>query len=95
MLMIPVREGLEDFQRFCSSFDVRTVIAAADEHGNVEGFDKEVYALAILRALRNGDFGEDRQLTQVAVSALWERGHLEGFNRDSFNEVFEDFFIYW
>jgi hypothetical protein len=93
--MIPMSEGLEDFKRFCNSFDVRSVIAAADECGNAEGFEKEVYALAILRALRNGDFGRNREMTQIAVSLLWERGHLEGFNRDSFNEVFEDFFVYW
>ncbi len=95
MPMINVREGLEDFNRFCSSVDVRTVIAAADRQGRAEGFEKEVYALAILRALQNGDFGQDRQLTQLAVSSLWERGLLKGFNRENFNEVYQEFFIYW
>jgi len=95
MRIIPVREGLEDFDRFCQSLDVKEVIAAADKSGNARGFEKEVYALAILRALRNGDFGRDQQSTQAAVSKLWERGYLEGFSRDSFNEVFEEFFVYW
>lgn len=95
MHVITVREGLEDFNRFCSSVDVRAVIAAADEAGNARGFEKEVYALAILRALRNGDFGEDRYVNQTAITAIWECGHLNGFNRDSFNEVFDEFFAYW
>ncbi len=95
MNVITVREGLEDFNRFCSSVDVRAVIAAADEAGNADGFEKELYALAILRALRNGDFGEDGHVNRTAISALWECGYLNGFNRDSFNEVFETFFAYW
>jgi hypothetical protein len=95
MNVITVREGLEDFNRFCSSVDVRAVIAAADESGTAQGYEKELYALAILRALRNGDFGEDGHFNQTAVSAIWECGHLNGFNRDSFNAVFEEFFVCW
>lgn len=95
MHMIPVGEGLEDFHRFCSSFDVKAVIAAADRYGRAEGFEKEIYALAILRALQNGDFGQDRQFTGMAVSTLWECGLLRGFNRENFNEVFQEFFVYW
>jgi hypothetical protein len=74
---------------------VKAVIASADRHGCAEGFEKEVYALAILRAVRNGDFGRDRHVTRMAVSSLWERGLLKGFNRENFNEVFQEFFVHW
>jgi hypothetical protein len=87
--------GFEDFNRFCKSFDVRAVIAAADAKGRAEGYEKEVYALAILRAVHNGDFGEDRQATQKAISALWRNGYCKGFNAKTFNEVFQDLFVYW
>ena len=85
----------EDFHRFCKSFDVRDVIAAADEQGRADGFEKEVYALAILRAVHNGDFGEDREATQKAISTLWQSGCCKGFNAATFNEVFQELFIYW
>ena len=85
----------EDFNRFCKSFDVRDVIAAADEQGRANGFEKEVYALAILRAVHNGDFGEDRKATKEAISALWQSGCCKGINADTFNEVFQELFIYW
>ena len=87
--------GVEDFNRFCRSFDVREVIAAADEQGHAAGLEKEVYALAILRAVHNGDFGEDREMTQYAISALWKHGYCKGFNAESFNEVFQKLFVYW
>jgi hypothetical protein len=51
MHLIPVREGLEEFEYFCRSFDVKEIIAEFDEHGNVEAVEKEIYALAILRAI--------------------------------------------
>ena len=89
------RTGLEDFNSFCKSFDLRDVIAAADERGHAEGLEKEIYALAIMRAVHNGDFGADRDAASHAVSALWIHGHCRGFNADSFNELFERFFVYW
>ncbi len=89
------RRELEDFNRFCATFDVKEVIAAADEHGDAIGYEKEVYALAILRAVHNGDFGQEELVTQAAISALWERGYRKGFNIDSFNEAFQEFFVHW
>lgn len=90
-----VRRELEDFTQFCHSFDVKAVIASADAYGTTADHQQEVYALAILRALWNGNFGEDRQVQQAAISALWERGYRKGFNADSFNEAFQEFFVYW
>ena len=90
-----VRRELEDFKRFCTGFNVRDVIAAADLQGHADGYEKEVYALAILRAVRNGDFGDDRRDTHEAISALWQKGCRNGFTVESFNEVFEKFFIRW
>ena len=58
----------EDFHRFCKSFDVRDVIAAADDQGRADGFEKEVYALAILRAVHNGDFGEELESFDLLIS---------------------------
>ena len=95
MYMIAERRGLEDFNRFCATFDVKKVIAAAEEHGDAVGYEKEVYALAILRAVHNGDFGRDKEVSQAAISALWERGYRKGFNLDSFNEVFQELFVHW
>jgi hypothetical protein len=95
MDMREMHRSLDDFSRFCQSFDVRKVIAAAEEKGGTRGQEKEVYALAILRALHNGDFGSDNRVAQAAVSELWERGNQCGFNSDSFNAVFEEFFSHW
>ena len=88
-------QRLEEFRHFCSSLDVSAIIAAADRFGHADGFEKEVYAIAILRAVQNGDFGSDRDLVQEAVSALWERGCCSGFNVHSFNAVFQEFFNRW
>lgn len=88
-------EKLEDFSQFCRTFDIRAVIAAADEHGLVPGYEKELYAIAILRAVQHGDFGSDPELTAEAVSALWERGYSCGFNANSYNAEFENFFKRW
>ena len=86
---------LDDFSQFCNSLNVRTVLAAANEQGQAEGFEKEVYALAILRAVKNGDFGEDQEATLMAISTIWEQGYRKGFNEQSFNEVFRELFVYW
>jgi hypothetical protein len=88
-------QNLEDFNQFCKTFGIRTVIAAADQRGLVPGYEKELYAIAILRAVQNGDFGSDPDRTAEAVSALWERGNRCGFNVDSYNAEFENFFRYW
>jgi hypothetical protein len=86
---------LEEFSHFCSSLDISAVIAAAGERGQANGYEKEVYAIAILRAVQNGDFGSDRNAVQEAISALWARGCHSGFNVHSFNTVFQDFFTRW
>ena len=86
---------LKDFNKFCETLDIRSVIAAADNDGAAPGYEKELYAIAILRALQHGDFGSDPELTARAVSALWERGISNGFNADSYNKEFENFFRYW
>ena len=86
---------LNDFHEFCNSLNVRTVIAAANEQGLPEGFEKEVYALAILRAVKNGDFGEDHEATLMAISTIWEQGYRKGFNEESFNEAFQKLFVCW
>lgn len=95
MVQRSLRKELEDLQRFCTGFDVMEVIAAADNHGNADAYKKEAYALAILRAVRNGDFGDNRQLTHAAITATWERGHRKGFTADTFNEVFQEYFVWW
>lgn len=92
---IASRAGIDDFNQFCKSLDVRYVIAAVDEQGQAEGFEKEVYALAILRAVHNGDLGEDAEMTRNAIAAFWQHGHRKGFNAESFNEVFDQLFVYW
>lgn len=89
------RTCLNDFNQFCKSFDVRTVIAASDEHGHPEGFEKEIYALAILRAVQHGDFGEDHEAMRMAISATWYQGYRKGFSAESFNEIFQELCIYW
>lgn len=80
---------VEDFYQFCQSFDVRAVITADDN----DGFEKEVYALAILRALHNGDFGADRDTTKRAIYSIWTRGYRYGFNADTFKEAFQEHFV--
>ncbi len=90
-----MHRSLDDFSRFCHSFDVHQVIAVAEKNGGTLGQEKEVYALAILRALHNGDFGSDTRIARAAVSALWERGNQCGFSADSFNDVFDEFFSHW
>ena len=92
---LPESDAVEDFNNFCESFDVKAVIAAADKKGRARGFEKEVYALAILRALHNGDFGEDPHATQNAISSLWTRGHRDGFNAHTFKEAFQEYFVCW
>jgi hypothetical protein len=74
---------------------MNNTINAADHRTHVPDDDKELYALAIIRAARNGAFGDDNKTTQTAISALWERGYLSGFNTDSFNVVFEEYFRCW
>jgi len=86
---------LTDFGQFCGALDIRAVIAEADASGQLDGHGKELYAIAILRALHNGDFGKDRQVISEAVSAFWEHGYENGFNVRSFNAVFEKFFNRW
>ena len=88
-------QKLEDFSHFCSALDINAVIAAADAQGRVNGREKELYAIAILRAVENGDFGTDRAMIHKAISTLWDRGCREGFNRRSFNAVFEQYFSHW
>jgi len=78
---------IDDFSQFCVMVDVTTVIAAADDEGNAPGYDKELYAIAIVRAVRNGSLGSDWYQAQAAVSKLWEGGCRSGFNTDSFNTV--------
>ena len=64
-------QKLEDFNQFCKTFDIRTVISAADQRGLVPGYEKKLYAIAILRAVQHGDFGSNPDLKTEAVSALW------------------------
>jgi len=90
-----VRRNLEDFNTFCNNFDIRAIIAAADDYGHAEGYEKEVYALAIMRAVSKGAFGADRVANQQAISALWDRGYRDGFTVDSFKEAFVEFFNCW
>ena len=89
------RHVLEDFQRFCSTFNPKGLISEVDEHGSTEGIEKQVYALAIMRAVRNGDLGTDDKLIAAAISALWDQGHRYGYNSENFNKVFDEFFYYW
>ncbi len=56
---------------------------------------KELYALAIISAAKTGAFGEDKDDKQLAISALWDRGYRCGFNPDSFNIVFAEYFRCW
>jgi hypothetical protein len=88
-------QRLADFNHFCSTMDLSATTAFIRQSGPEDGNLKAVYALAILRAVQNGDFGNDSNANQVAISALWERGHRSGFNVASFNTVFEEFFSCW
>jgi len=89
------RQCLRDFARYCSSVNIREVIAAADEYGNADGYDKERYALAIIRAAQSGAFGRENTALQAAVADLWERGYRYGFSRETFNTGFEQLFDPW
>ena len=85
----------DDLREFLGEVNIAQVIAAADEHGNAHGYEKEIYALAIVRAVSKGDFGTDTKVQISAISALWERGYRTGFSMESFNAVFEDYFCGW
>jgi len=85
-----VQYWIEDFSTFCVSVDVKAVVAAADDEGNAPGWDKQLYAIAIVRALHQGVLGGDWLRAQYAVALLWERGHRRGFDTDSFNGVLRD-----
>jgi hypothetical protein len=93
--MQPREQTLQDFSQFCSALDIHAIISDADECGRVSDREKEIYAIAILRAIEYGDFGNDRDKIQEAVSLLWEGGYREGFNLHSFNSVYEEFFSHW
>jgi hypothetical protein len=90
-----MRQQLEDFTQFCDTINPKRTINAAGHPTHVPDDDKVLYAMAIIRAAKNGAFGDDNKTTQTAISALWERGYLSGFNTDSFNVVFEEYFRYW
>lgn len=90
-----IGQQLEDFNQFCAGVDIRSIVAMAEQCGEVPGYDKELYAIAILRAAHNGTFGNDCNSTQRAISALWERGYRCGFNPESFSAVFEEYFSCW
>ena len=80
-----IEKWIEDFSEFCAMVDVKAVVAAADAEGNSRGYDKELYAIAIVRAVHEGTLGADWYEAQAAVSRVWERGYRSGFNTDSFN----------
>ena len=90
-----VGQQLEDFTQFCSSIEVGRTSASADRWIHAPEDAKEQYALAIIRAAKNGAFGNDNETMQAAITALWERGYLSGFNAQSFNVVFEEYFRCW
>ena len=90
-----MRKEYDDFRRFCDTLDIERVVRNTHREGQLPGNEKELYALAILRAARTGALGEDSAATRVAISALWERGSRHGFSRDNFNQVFERYFRYW
>jgi len=76
---------IDDFSKFCMTVDVKSLIATADAEGNAPGQHKQLYAIAIVRALHDGDLGKDWHEVLSAVCTLWERGHISGFSTDSFN----------
>ena len=86
----PVQNWIDDFGEYCKSVDVRDVVAAANEDGDAPGQAKQLYAIAIVRALHYGGLGKDWYEAQMAVCMLWERGHVSGFNTDTFNGVLEE-----
>lgn len=90
-----MRQQLEDFTQFCSSIEVRRERASGSCWSHAPQDAKELYALAIIRAAKNGTFGNDNETMQAAITALWERGHHSGFNKQSFQVVFEEYFHYW
>ncbi|MEE4145155.1 MAG: hypothetical protein V2I26_10190 [Halieaceae bacterium] len=79
------RLWIDDFSEFCKTVDVKSLVAAADEEGNAPGQHKQLYAIAIVRALHYGELGSDWYEAQSAVSMLWERGNTSGFNTETFN----------
>ena len=85
-----ILKWIEDFSGFCAMVDVKAVVAAADAEGNPGGYDKELYAIAIVRAVQDGMLGGDWYEAQAAVSRVWERGHRNGFNSDSFNSALKE-----
>jgi len=89
------RQQLEDFKQFCNTIDVSHTIDGGGHWTHPPDDDKELYALAILRAAKNGAFGNDNKTTQTAITALWARGYVSGFNTRSFNVVFEEYFCCW
>ena len=70
-----IQHWIEDFSEFCEMVDVKTVVTAADAQGNAPGCNKELYAIAIERAVHDGMLGTDWYEAQAAVSRVWERGH--------------------
>jgi len=85
-----ILKWIEDFSGFCAIVDVKAVVAAADAQGYARGYDKELYAIAIVRAVQDGMLGADWYEAQAAVSSVWERGHRYGFNSDSFNGALKE-----
>ena len=85
-----ILKWIEDFSGFCAMVDVKAVVAAADAEGNPGGYDKELYAIAIVRAVHDGMLGTDWYEAQAAVSRVWERGYRSGFSTDSFNSALEE-----
>jgi len=85
-----IQQWSEDFSEFCAMVDVKAVVAAADAEGNARGYNKELYAIAIVRAVHDGMLGTDWYEAQAAVSTVWERGHRSGFNTGSFNSALKE-----
>lgn len=82
-----IGDWIEDFKRYAKTVDIRTVIAAADEQGKAPGWEKQIYSIAIVRALHQGELGTDYGQVQKAVATLWEHGHTRGFSTESFNDA--------
>ena len=85
-----ILKWIEDFSGFCAMVDVKAVVAAADAQGNAHGYDKELYAIAIVRAVQDGMLGADWYEAQAAVSRVWERGYRNGFNSEAFNNALKE-----
>ena len=88
-------QQMDDFTQFCSSIEAWRADASTACRAHAPEDAKALYALAIIRAARNGTFGNDNETMQAAITALWERGHHSGFNKQSFQVVFEEYFHYW